>query len=94
MSAFERVYLPVAIPPRSQCITAPRPCLHFHCRYNIFEDSVGEYISESCALDLASAQGEMTPDEVANALGLTRQGVEKILERALHKLRERGIELV
>lgn len=74
--------------------TAPRPCPQIECRYHLstVRDPKGRPStlerdeSYSCALDVAD-EGEHTLEEISEIVGLTRERVRQIEERALSKLR-------
>jgi hypothetical protein len=83
---------------RGECIDGPRPCPWVSCAHNLYLDvnAAGgitlshpdldpDEMRESCALDV-SDRGGATLDEVAEALGLTRQRAEQMEKVALRKL--------
>lgn len=61
---------------RGECEEGERPCPHATCRYHL--DSA----KESCALDVAD-RGPVSPKEIGEVLGITRQMVERIEGRAM-----------
>ena len=71
---------------RADCVNGPRPCPWTECRYHIPGDG------PTCTLDVAD-DGEHTPAEVAKILGLTRQGVEWIIENVRRKVSAIGAEV-
>lgn len=93
----------VPVPPRSECVTGPRPCPHYRCRYHLWvvheragrrdrrwrvpEPVVRQHSPETCALDVVDREpdgaGRVT---VGRLLGLTKERVRQIEERALAKL--------
>ncbi len=87
---------------RSECQSAERPCLFVACKFSLyldvtragslvvnFADLEPDEMGESCALDIAARGGESL-DVVARAMGLTKQRVAQIEERALSKLSARS----
>jgi len=84
---------------RADCIDGPRPCLHVSCRHNLYTDVTwaGSLVvrdaepedmppAGSCALDIAE-DGAHTLEEVATALGITKERARQIEEEALAKMR-------
>jgi hypothetical protein len=73
---------PVVSLPRTRgdCIGGPRPCPALACRYHL--DSP----SESCALDVAD-RGPHTLEQIAVVVGLTRERVRQIEDKAIRKVR-------
>jgi hypothetical protein len=82
---------------RADCDNAPRPCPYVACRHHLgIEIGPGGSIQHthgdleawdlpwSCSLDLAEAEG-LTLDQVAQAIGVTRERVRQIEVRALAK---------
>jgi hypothetical protein len=68
---------------RGDCEGGPRPCPHQTCRYHL---EVG--LPESCCLDVAD-RGSQTLEQVGEILGITRERVRQIEERALLGARQR-----
>jgi hypothetical protein len=69
---------------RADCVEGPRPCPWTGCRYALPRGA--------CALDFAAAAEELggaTLAEVAEAMGISGEGVRTIEVRALTKLRLR-----
>jgi hypothetical protein len=75
--------LPVLEAPRRRgdCVGGPRPC-PWACRHNLRVEPRWRLGQASCSLDVADAGGATTAD-VAAILGVTRQRVEQIQERAI-----------
>ena len=83
---------------RADCLKGPRPCPWFSCRHNLYLDirndgvvrhnfPLGpESMLATCALDLAE-DGPRTLDQVSILMGMSRERVRQIEERALVKLR-------
>ena len=76
--------------------TAPRPCDLTDCRYHLSGfvhpgrvASIQRDESETCALDVADL-GPFTLDEIGSLVGVSRQRVKQIEEKALRKLRIRA----
>ena len=99
--------LPTRPRTRGECVNGPRPCPFASCQFHLYltvDQETGalttnhageiEDMRESCALDIAD-RGGASVDEVATALGVTRQRVEQIEGKALRKLRValEGLEL-
>jgi hypothetical protein len=64
-------------------------CRNTHCRYHLEHRGYGEHRlkpTRDCAIDVAN-EGEHTTEEVAAVIGVSRERVRQIEERALHKLR-------
>lgn len=87
-----------AIPPapatRAECINGPRPCPHLRCKYHLGSEPRADGTldirslspsAETCALDLIQPGG-IGQGEIADALGITQQAVDRIEFRALRKL--------
>ncbi len=88
---------------RGDCDDAPRPCPWIECRYHNARVETDNRSGEpgrlrglhiptlndaerSCALDIAE-RGGVTLDEIADVLGMTREGARLAEERALDHLR-------
>lgn len=83
---------------RGECKNGLRPCPFLRCKYHLWTDlvevrgksrlrmrrSIG---NESCCLDVAD-RGYNTLQQIADALGLTREGVRQTLESALASVRD------
>lgn len=69
-------------------VNAQRPCQWFTCRHHLAVD-VGRYGegegTESCVLDLAE-KGGLTLEEVGDIMGLTRERIRQIEQKAERKL--------
>lgn len=88
---------------RSDCVNAMRPCHFLSCRYNLalevtpsgsirsLEVEKLAELRESCALDVAE-RGGITLEEVGSLLGVTRERVRQIEERAAETVRRRHEE--
>lgn len=84
---------------RGECVDGPRPCPWASCRYNLGIVKIkndGEPVvrelaeaDESCALDVAD-DGNHYLEEVAELLGVSREHIRQIEERAVRKLKRRG----
>jgi hypothetical protein len=86
---------------RGECAEGPRPCPLVGCRYHLYlevSDDNGSMkinrpdvpvweMERSCALDEAE-RGGMTLEEVSEALGVTRERIRQLEERALRRLQE------
>jgi hypothetical protein len=83
---------------RAECMDGPRPCPWASCKHHLalepsptgtlvvlFPDRDADEIPETCSLDFAD-RGGATLNEVAKALGVTRERVRQMEERALRKL--------
>jgi len=84
---------------RGHCADVPRPCPYVACAHNLFleaHDDTGNLLHTfagrepgemrwSCALDEADRKG-LTLQEVASRLGVTRERVRQIEEKALRKI--------
>jgi len=88
---------------RAQCRDGVRPCPWVGCAYHLYftvavkSDRRSVHfgkepweIPETCVLDLGE-RGGMTLDEVGNVLGLTRERVRQIQEKALDVIRARKL---
>jgi hypothetical protein len=71
-----------------------RPCQRLKCRFHMGKQHLeaarepdGEYVP-TCALDIAD-QGPHTLEEIAEAMGITRERVRQLEAMALDKLRRR-----
>ena len=63
-------------------------CRNTRCRYHLEHRGYGEHLlrpTRDCALDVAN-EGERSTEEVAAILGISRERVRQIEERALRKL--------
>ncbi|HKY34819.1 MAG TPA: sigma factor-like helix-turn-helix DNA-binding protein [Polyangiaceae bacterium] len=63
-------------------------CRNTLCRYHLEHRGYGEHLlnpTRDCALDVAN-EGEHSTEEVASILGISRERVRQIEERALRKL--------
>jgi hypothetical protein len=67
---------------RGDCEEGPRPCPWVQCRYHL------EHEKWTCALDVAD-EGEHTPAQIAELMGVTRQRVEFIMHRAIQRAQKR-----
>lgn len=84
---------------RADCATVPRPCHFLSCRHNLGLELTPsgtiraldleelEELGESCALDVAD-RGGVTLEEIGGLLGVTRERVRQIEERAARRVRE------
>lgn len=79
---------------RADCGAVQRPCHFLSCKYNLALDltsagSIQTYelddLEESCALDVAD-RGGITLEEVGSLIGVTRERVRQIEERAAKRL--------
>lgn len=64
------------------------PCRNTLCRYHLEHRGYGEHRltpTRDCAIDVAN-EGERTTEEVAAVLGISRERVRQIEERAMRKL--------
>lgn len=68
---------------RAECVDGPRPCSFGACRYHLGPKAS---VRHSCALD-AAAEGPRTLEEVAQLMGVTREFVRSVEQRAMFKLR-------
>jgi hypothetical protein len=98
-SAYENS-LPVGDRPRTRadCLRAKRPCPWVTCRHHLYLDIRADGVVRvnfpsgprsmlaTCALDLAE-DGPRTLDQVSMLMGMSRERVRQIEERALVKLR-------
>jgi hypothetical protein len=87
---------------RSDCADGPRPCPWVGCRYHLYSDvkwsgTLVVYhdidpleLPETCTLDVSGRQ-QHTLDEVAAVMGVTRERVHQIEEKALAKLELAGV---
>lgn len=89
---------------RAECANVPRPCVFVSCEQNLYlevTDNGGIRLTwpglepsdvapeASCALDVAEREGELSNEDVAKALNLTRERVRQIIEVAMRKFRAR-----
>ena len=88
---------------RTDCANVSRPCPYVACRHNLYLDETrggsillnfpdeepGDLV-QSCVLDLAE-QGGMVLGDVGAVLGVTRERVRQLRDRALKRLREGDI---
>ena len=65
-------------------VNAQRPCPRISCFYHLAVDA-GEQGKESCCLDVAD-RGGATLEEVGEIMGLTRERIRQIEQRAEQKL--------
>jgi hypothetical protein len=90
---------------RGDCEGGPRPCPWVSCRYNLALDvhstgyagntphvRLNPTATQSCALDVAARGGQLL-EQVGEALGMTRERVRQIEDRALAKLKTAGLPL-
>lgn len=88
---------------RGDCANVARPCPYVGCRHHLYldvtesgalkvEDGEPWDMKHSCSLDVAD-EGGLTLDEVGQILGLTRERVRQIEERAAQHYREARVEL-
>lgn len=77
---------------RAQCQDGPRPCPWASCRHHLAHDLVGrglvddiEDLRETCSLDVAD-DGPQIYDSVRKHLGISRERVRQIEEKALDRL--------
>jgi hypothetical protein len=74
----------------------PTPCTNTRCRYSLArQDAPDSHTgAPGCALDVAKAAPEGLPlEEVGKLLGVTRERVRQIEERALEKMRRAARKL-
>lgn len=76
---------------RGECADVPRPCPHRACRYHLANERAthapGEP-SETCALDVAE-RGGATLVEVGALMGVTRERIRQIEEKAIERFRRK-----
>jgi hypothetical protein len=89
-SPLPRRYLAVV-----ECTMPPseHPCTQVRCRYHLAQIGVGEHRTQTtrdCALKVAG-EGPCTLDEVGEVLGLSRERIRQIQDRALEKLRSSAV---
>lgn len=82
---------------RADCFRSPRPCPWVSCRHHLYLEVRGKRVTEvfaglepweleeSCSLDVAD-RGGGTLQAVSRHVGLTRERVRQIEEKALSKL--------
>lgn len=82
------------IPDRNDCASGPRPCPKVNCRYHLHSDwnsddelKLRKTNTETCALDIADL-GEQSLDVVSYLMGLSKEAVRQIEERAIRKLKK------
>jgi hypothetical protein len=70
-----------AIPlTRGECVGGPRPCQYETCKYHL--DG-----ADSCLLDLIDKHPDgMSDEEIGGVLGITKQAVQFVGDRALTKI--------
>lgn len=85
---------------RGECADGARPCPFASCRHHLFIDCIGsdgeprsyfadiESMPESCSLDVAE-RGGATLEELGEHLGLTRERMRQVEQKALIKLKTR-----
>ena len=83
---------------RADCINTPRPCHFLSCRHHLalevtpggsiraLEPEQLEALAETCALDVAE-RGGITLEEVGSLMGVTRERVRQIEEKAAAAMR-------
>lgn len=89
---------------RADCVDGPRPCPFMGCRYHLGleekpllgslrlpfgEEPDFDAMPDTCALDVAD-RGGTTLEEVGRRMGVTREYIRQLEERALEKLKRRG----
>jgi hypothetical protein len=96
--AVESGELPDRPKSRADCAAGPRPCPWVMCRHHLYLDvradgvvrvnfpNGPETMLATCALDLAD-DGPRTLDQVSILMGMSRERVRQLEERALVKLR-------
>lgn len=84
---------------RGECADVPRPCPWRTCEYNLRESALrgGGVVTNddpdlSCVLDVAD-RGGVQLEVVSNAIGLTRERIRQIEEKALRRLQRRPGDL-
>lgn len=72
---------------RADCAGGERPCPLYDCRFHLADVVISDYLpAQSCVLDLADNRPlELT--EIATLMGVSRQRIDQLLQRAIHKLR-------
>ena len=99
------VHLTVLRPKtRADCSNVPRPCLYVSCKHNLYLCTSGMHLKinkpgmepwevppgESCALDVVEREGPIETWKIGKLLGMSRQGANQILNRALERLHVGG----
>lgn len=96
-AASEAEELPSLPLTRAECDSVPRPCPFVSCKHHLFFDIARRTPQtepdelppdRSCALDIAAAGG-VTLDEVAAAMGISRERARQIELVSLAKLRRK-----
>jgi Sigma-70, region 4 len=88
---------------RGACRKLEGPCPHTICRYNLTDEprgTPGEHrppmVVESCVFEAAAAGG-MALEDIAARLGVTREAIRQIQNRAIakihHELAQQGLDL-
>lgn len=91
---------------RGECAEGPRPCPWASCVHHLAVSVKADgalvieradvatpwWLEDSCSLDLAERHG-MTLEEIATAMGLTRERIRQVERKAIWKLREAGVVL-
>jgi hypothetical protein len=87
---------------RADCANGPRPCPWVSCRYHLYLDINADTgtikfnfpereiweMEHTCALDLADA-GELTFEQIGDALNLTRERIRQMTNAIVDQLYER-----
>ncbi len=86
---------------RSECLDRKRPCPWVRCRHHFIwlvwnklrdrsNNEIADYITKlkySCVLDIIDKHREMTLEQIAQLLNLSRERVRQIEEKAIRKVR-------
>ncbi len=93
-----RVRLRLTPPPppssRADCLNGPRPCRSTTCRHHLTQGEREPLpdAADSCSLDVAD-RGDHSLDAIGRQLGIGRERVHQIEERALERCRQKGVRL-